>query len=578
MYHDGAEYPYLPGLPFYNGQALDTLSNLGFVGECDAKWDRLYQGFEQTLADINERFFTAIDNYNEDGVEAILNYAFELSMTIGVGGLLRDLWNFLASFFTTQASVAAELADAAIKIESTVARWERIVSVGDRQLAESLAIRTNYLNDYRILYNEVLAIRQKMNVLENIARLRETGTGFGYGRNRLNLEVLMTAAQKALYNKLENRSYALTGWTQWRPGVVYGLTSELGTLETELNEINAVIRTLSSVHLPVLREYRDVVLGLVKKINTVTTPLRILWSSNIIRGLLTLIKTFFITIFKLLTIAGWIALSALILYQTYNLLDTLTKICDDYKQKLQKLQDEQSDTIKWYYESVDALINEGCCDIKPCDPPICPNGQKHCPDAEGNCAPCESGSGSGSNTLGVGLQLLLEIDGGSITKYVPVTLVGDGNGSGSGGGGGGSGDGGGGGTTTDHKPVCGFARTRTITKPDGSITIVGNACPPLPDCTTMNLHFYRAPYAYGTNVWSRGGDGGISKAGLSIPNPYTACGYEILKAENDLGGDACATVTDFYKEIKTLILSIGGGIPQLGGGVLDSIDRNNETN
>jgi hypothetical protein len=94
----------------------------------------------------------------------------------------------------------------------------------------------------------------------------------------------------------------------------------------------------------------------------------------------------------------------------------------------------------------------------------------------------------------------------------------------------------------------------------------------------MPLHFYRAPYAYETNTWSRGGIGGISRVGLSIPNPYTACGYEILKAENDLGGDPCNIVTDFYKEIKSLILSMGESVTQIGGGVLDSIDRNNETN
>ena len=54
VYHDGAEYPYLPGLPSYNGQALDTLSNLGFVGECTDRFKRVAQGHEQNLIDIND--------------------------------------------------------------------------------------------------------------------------------------------------------------------------------------------------------------------------------------------------------------------------------------------------------------------------------------------------------------------------------------------------------------------------------------------------------------------------------------------------------------------------------------------
>ena len=49
VYHDGAEYPYLPRLPFYNGQALDKLSNLGFVGGCTDIFNRVARGHEQNL-------------------------------------------------------------------------------------------------------------------------------------------------------------------------------------------------------------------------------------------------------------------------------------------------------------------------------------------------------------------------------------------------------------------------------------------------------------------------------------------------------------------------------------------------
>jgi hypothetical protein len=198
------------------------------------------------------------------------------------------------------------------------------------------------------------------------------------------------------------------------------------------------------------------------------------------------------------------------------LIDGISALCSKTQDTLTELKQQQQTSMLTYYDSIESLLQEGCCDIKPCDPPICPNGQKHCPDAEGNCAPCESGSGSGSNTLGVGLQLLLEIDGGSITKYIPVTVVGDGNGSGGGGGGGG------GSTTSDHKPFCAFAPRRN-----------GEFCPPTPKCKEMEVLHYGPLYQNYINdlpredkptreEWLRGTTT-EHPPGVDIPNPRTAC-------------------------------------------------------
>jgi hypothetical protein len=235
------------------------------------------------------------------------------------------------------------------------------------------------------------------------------------------------------------------------------------------------------------------------------------WSAKLLAGLPNLIRIIFGTIAKVLSALSIVGFSAIILAFTYQLLDNLSKVCSESKTKLQEMNEEKDGFYEHYIKSVESLLQDGCCDIKPCAPPYCPNGQKHCPDAEGNCAPC--GSGSGSNTLGVGLQLLLEIYGGSITKYIPVTVVGDGNGSG-GGGGGGS-------TTPDHKPFCGFAPRRN-----------GEFCPPTPKCKDMEVHYGPLYQKYIADlpdedkptreIWFRG----ITTEhppGVDIPNPRTAC-------------------------------------------------------
>jgi hypothetical protein len=105
VYHDGAEYPYLPRLPFYNGQALD---NLGFVGDCTDRFNRVAQGHEQNLVDWNERFIQASYNYNERNVDIILTWAFQLSMALGIGELLQGAYDWITGELGTAAAIAAQ--------------------------------------------------------------------------------------------------------------------------------------------------------------------------------------------------------------------------------------------------------------------------------------------------------------------------------------------------------------------------------------------------------------------------------------------------------------------------------------
>jgi len=275
------------------------------------------------------------------------------------------------------------------------------------------------------------------------------------------------------------------------------------------------------------------------------------WSAKLISGLPKLFIIIFSTIAKVLSFLSIVGLVAIILAYTYELLDNLSKVCSESETKLKEMNKEKGEFYENYIKSVESLLQEGCCDIKPCDPPICPNGQNHCPDAEGICTPCESGSGSGSNTLGVGLQLLLEIDGGSITKYIPVTVVGDGNGSG--GSGGTSGGDGGGSTTPDHKPLCGFAPRRN-----------GEFCPPTPKCKEMEVHYGPLYQNYINDLpredkpgarreeWLRGTTT-THPPGVDIPNPRTAC--------NDINfvfdfGLQCSAVAPLYDSVVAALSSL----------------------
>ena len=147
--------------------------------------------------------------------------------------------------------------------------------------------------------------------------------------------------------------------------------------------------------------------------------------------------------------------------------------------------------------------------------------------------------------------MLLEIDGGSITKYIPVTVVGDGNGSG--GSGGGSGGGGGGSTTSDHKPFCGFAPRRN-----------GEFCPPTPKCKDMVevLHYGPLYQNYINDLpredkptreeWLRGTTT-EHPPGVDIPNPRTAC--------NDVDfvfdfGLQCSAYAPLYNSVVAALTSL----------------------
>jgi hypothetical protein len=227
------------------------------------------------------------------------------------------------------------------------------------------------------------------------------------------------------------------------------------------------------------------------------------------------------------------------------LIDGISALCSKTQDTLTKLKLQQQTSMEAYYSGIESLLQEGCCDIKPCDP--CPNGTINCPDAEGNCAPC--GSGSGSNTLGVGLQLLIDTDAGSITKYIPVSVVS-------------------GADAVDHVPTCGFAPRRN-----------GVYCPPTPSCPSMKplLRFGELYQKYIDKQgrpfpmdkdWFRG----ITTThppGVDIPNPRTACNW--LDLDADLG-PSCNTLAPLYNEFKSLLSTTFGSGESRVPTILEAID------
>jgi hypothetical protein len=563
VYHDGAEYPYLPGLPFYNGQALDNLPK--FVGDCTDRFERSAVGHEQNLIDINERFFNAINLHNEAIVDALIIWGFELSMALGIGDILVDVWEFIKGIFISIPAVPpAEIEGISEKMRETLEYLSRgdahralyEYNISKAELEELIQNATSIAE--KIRQQEILLERYQFRDLAarfaGTAELWRGGVLYDISKMQGRIDLLRRDLQR------------LTGSLTWRVGQSFSETSQIGSLITKVNELQRVATSTSTAFLAFMEKIKAVLKKYI--LNTAIKLKQNLMALKLVRGIVGLLAKIVSKILVYLTPIGWGIMAGIVLYKTNELLERWQQACDTLKESLADSKQQQQNSMKTYYDSIESLLQEGCCDIKPCDPPYCPNGQKHCPDAEGNCAPCESGSGSGSNTLGVGLQLLLEIDGGSITKYIPVTVVGDGNGSG---GGGGSDNG----TIVDHKPLCEFAPRRN-----------GVYCPPTPSCPKMkNLHFGELYQNYLLeNAWNREPNPmdkdwsrGITTThppGVDIPNPRTACNWLDL----DMDSNVCDEILPLYNTLSSYLKNTIGSVSQIGGGVLDSIDRNNETN
>jgi hypothetical protein len=542
VYHDGAEYPYLPGLPFYNGQALDNLPNLGFVGGCTDKFNRVARGHEQNLVDWNERFIQASYDYNERNVDIILTWAFQLSMALGIGDLLQGAYDWITGELGTAAAIAAQKEEAD-KLIARLVKQQNEVPVEYARLKRDLdAAKLALEADTRSATIKASAAMNLRRSINNGGLPPIPGVPPGSGWLKWEADLNGPWARQQL-QKLEQELQLLTGDRFWTPGKPFFPNSNIGRTLRVIEDLTKDIGVVGRFAIEGIAQLKLRISNIVKDSKNLTK--NISWSAKLISGLPKLFIIIFAAIAKVLSVLSIIGLIAIILAYTYELLDNLSKVCSESETKLKEMNKEKEEFYKNYIKSVESLLQEGCCDIKPCDPPTCPNGQKHCPDAEGNCAPCESGSGSGSNTLGVGLQLLLEIDGGSITKYIPVTVVGDGNGSGGGGGGGGS-------TTSDHKPLCEFAPRRN-----------GEFCPPTPKCKEMEVLHYGPLYQNYINdlpredkptreEWLRGTTT-EHPPGVDIPNPKTAC--------NDINfvfdfGLQCSAVAPLYDSVVAALSSL----------------------
>ena len=553
VYHDGADYPYLPGLPFYNGRALDNFSNLGFVGDCDARFFLVAQGHEQKLIDWNERFILLSNNYNERNIDIVLTWAFELSMALGIGDLLQGAYDWITGQLGEASVIAAQQAEADRVIASLVKRGNE-VPIDYQVLRGKLDAATRTLNEDLLKANKLYEEARRLCIQIGITYGPDIVTGNRYYPTIFREQY---AAKIELLQGIAANLLPLTGDRFWEPGRTFAKTSKIGRTLRVIETLTEEIRFAAQFADEAFEKLKGKISKIVqdsKKVKNLS------WAGRLIAGLPALIKIIFTAIAKFLSVISIIGLIAIILYKTYEMLDKLSAVCSESATTLERLNKEKdgdpdpNQKIVGFYEqyikSVESLLQDGCCDIKPCDPPICPNGQKHCPDAEGNCAPCESGSGSGSSTLGVGLQLLLETDGGSITKYIPVTLVGDGDGSGGGGGGGG------GGTTTDHKPVCGF------------VSVESRSCPPNVDCRSegMSVRFGELYQKYindeieadssfkdpRTKTWLRGAETEHPPY-TNIPNPKTAC--------NDIPfvfdfGPQCSTYAPLYDAVAAAVSSL----------------------
>jgi len=534
VYHDGAEYPYLPGLPFYNGQALDNLPNLGFVGDCTNRFERAAVGHEQNLIEINERFFTALDDFNFGIIELILQWVFEVSLSLGVGGLLIAVFNWLTGTLGLTTPPPQAVTDGLNNLENHWSIGDGASPTNPNQVAILKAYEEAKLTQQAMVQQAITTYNEAYRIVSN--------SGGVYGSTFRDNPVIASSQSRARLTELRNILFNLTGYADWQPGRIFSAESLLGKNTQKLNLLYESAKLINNIRLVAFQRYVEDAKAWLKGAKELGQKS---FAVKLILGLPALLKSVLLVILRVLTPVAWVAMVGFVLYATYELIDGISALCSKTQDTLTKLKLQQQTSMEAYYSGIESLLQEGCCDIKPCDP--CPNGTINCPDAEGNCAPC--GSGSGSNTLGVGLQLLIDTDAGSITKYIPVSVVS-------------------GADAVDHVPTCGFAPRRN-----------GVYCPPTPSCPSMKplLRFGELYQKYIDKQgrpfpmdkdWFRG----ITTThppGVDIPNPRTACNW--LDLDADLG-PSCNTLAPLYNEFKSLLSTTFGSGESRVPTILEAID------
>jgi hypothetical protein len=370
VYFKGAEYPHIDmfNLPNYVGKSIDSITKMmsginsdSISSECQEKFKNAYCGFEKNLEAIQSSIDKANENFIDDLINCLLNWARCFGSLIGVNLLSEAFEDMLES--GTEVGITATLPAAILA---------RIKVLEGRVLAEynaTMAYNIPFENEIEYCVDSIDELQQQL-----------------FDRNRR----LSAAERRAMAKVIDDLRRRLEiARSQLRDPTVYS-----AAVQQEVEEIGRLMKE----H---LKNGSSGVSGFLNK------------AKDFISTFFSKIKVLLATLASSLArLAPWLAVSVLIACNL-KLIQSFSAACQKRLTRVRDLEQiDRYNAANTYYDGMEEIIKSGCCD----KPSPCIGASDNNDGSGGDYSSGSGGShgGGSSCTQGVGLTLLMG------NKYIPT--------------------------------------------------------------------------------------------------------------------------------------------------------------
>ena len=416
VYHEGAEYPFLPPeLPNYVGKSKDSLmltSNPDEISqECLNDFENTYCNFEQKLAGTNKKIIDARDTFIKDISGALVDWVGILRDIFPLPELYKNFINSLAGTHPVGEDGFDIKTDPNYIIAIGIAGGFEMDSAGDnpifQQVRELLEDLLNLDIQFQQTNSEFIKARKRIAQLEAIQRqMSQQSVLFDIANELKTLRAKATrlaATLNIMRDTARGTAAEILSIVKNNPQL-FGGPGTAETVANFRNSINFIIKTLmstksdtyfngenfwrrGSVYLPTAKEWLKLFSLLGAAVGAFIIAL----------------KAALIALGIVILAAGIYAVSALIA-GLGNLKQKISQACAKWETTVRSAENQRAEDAKEYYESLQNILNSGCCD----------KGSGGCNGGSNSGGGSGSGSGSGSCIQGVGLTLLMG------NKYIPT--------------------------------------------------------------------------------------------------------------------------------------------------------------
>jgi len=314
LYHEGAEYPFLPNLPLYTGKYNDEYPG-GFAvtnlsgSNCDAAFTQVYREYETNLGTVNRSVMMSYDKLFDDYLNCLVDWSTVIGNATGVI-IITDILNGTLSWALTY----VDNPDRAIPTYNSIA--EKI-----KTLTKNIQ---EYFLDWDTGQAAIEGVREDLETWRNF--LARAKTPEDVRRCEIEIEFL----KEELIDLLKRFGGPKPTYSQLI----------INKLKAIISDIKVFVRRFISTSLTKIASAIGGFIGL---------------STQLIKSAFSKIGTAFV----------YVSAGLIVLY-TKNFINCLIKMCETVTEALKTAQANRLLLADTYYNDVEGLIRGGCCSINPC--------------------------------------------------------------------------------------------------------------------------------------------------------------------------------------------------------------------